>query len=167
MLTALALVVGGGVALAATIQCGGGDCFGTDRADTIFGTNRHDAIFAKKGGDVVTGKKGADNLNGQDGNDRVLGGPGKDWVKGGRHDDTVKGGKGHDRITGGSGDNIIRAADGMKDLIICGARSWNRIYFDRGLDRFENCVFEKSARKSSTDGSEDTTTAFGPGREAK
>jgi Ca2+-binding RTX toxin-like protein len=75
------MVIGSGVALAKTVRCDGGYCFGT---------NRHDAIFAKDGGDFVSGR-GRDNLNGQDGNDRVLGGWGDDWVKGGRHDDTVKG----------------------------------------------------------------------------
>jgi Ca2+-binding RTX toxin-like protein len=138
---AMAIVVGGGVAVAATILCDGGNCFGTNRPDSIFGTNKHDAIFAKNGGDFVSGRGGADNLNGEDGNDRVLGGWGDDWVKGGRHDDAVEGNLGNDRITGGSGDNIIRAQDGMRDLIICGDNSWNLIFFDRHLDRFSNCVF--------------------------
>ena len=164
---ALALVVGGGVALAATIQCGGGNCFGTNNPDTMYGTNRHDAIFAKAGGDYVSGKEGADNLNGQAGNDRVLGGPGDDWVKGGDHNDTVRGDKGHDTITGGSGDNVIRAGDGIRDLIICGNNSWNFIYYDPDLDRFKNCVFLESFEESITGGSSATITATGPGGEAK
>lgn len=148
---ALALVVGGGVALAAT----------------MYGTNRHDAIFAKAGGDYVTGRERNDDLNGQGGNDRVLGGPGDDWVKGGDHKDTVRGDKGHDTITGGSGDNVIRAADGMRDLIICGNNSWNVVYYDRDLDRFKNCVFVESFKQSSIGGSSATITATGPGGEVK
>jgi Ca2+-binding RTX toxin-like protein len=140
---ALATVVGGGVAVAATIRCDGGFCSGTNRPDSIFGTNGHDAVFARDGGDFVSGRGGADNLNGQDGDDEVLGGWGDDWVKGGRHDDVVAGGLGNDRITGGSGDNVILARDGMRDLIVCGDHSWNRIFYDPRLDRFSNCVFSK------------------------
>ncbi len=138
---ALAIVVGGGVAVAATIRCDGGRCSGTNRPDSIFGTNRHDAIFARDGGDFVSGRRGADNLNGDDGDDEVLGGLADDWVKGGRHDDSVEGDLGNDRITGGSGDNVIRAGDGMRDHIVCGDDSWNLIFYDPHLDRFSNCVF--------------------------
>lgn len=56
----------------------------------------------------------------------------------------------------------------MRDLIVCGDRSWNLIYFDRGLDRFENCVFERSASKSTIDDEPGNAIgAFGPGREAR
>jgi hypothetical protein len=172
LLTVMALVtvVGGGVALAKTIHCRGGDCFGTNRSDSIFGTERHDAIFAKRGGDFVTGRGRNDNLNGDDGNDRVLGGWGDDWVKGGRHDDVVKGNLGNDRITGGSGDNVIRAGDGMRDLIICGPGSWNLIFFDPRLDRFRNCVFKHGQKSHSLQSSSSVTSpvrAFGPSRSSE
>ncbi len=140
-MVAVAIVVGSGVALAATIRCDGGRCSGTNRPDSIFGTDKSDAIFAKDGGDFVSGRGRADNLNGEDGDDELLGGWGDDWVKGGRHDDSVKGGLGNDRITGGSGDNVIRAGDGMRDLIVCGDNSWNLIFYDPRLDRFSNCRF--------------------------
>ena len=68
---AVAIVVGSGVALAATIRCDGGHCSGTNRADSIFGTDKRDAIFAKKGADFVNGRGRADNLNGEDGDDEV------------------------------------------------------------------------------------------------
>jgi Ca2+-binding RTX toxin-like protein len=140
---ALTVVVGGGVAVAATIRCDGGFCSGTNRPDDIFGTNRHDAIFARDGGDFVSGARGADKLNGERGNDEVLGGWGDDWVKGGRGHDVAGGGPGNDWITGGSGDNVLRARDGMKDLIVCGDDSWNLIFYDPRLDHFRNCVFVK------------------------
>jgi len=159
----VATVVGGGVALAKNIQCHGGDCFGTNRADSIFGTNRHDAIFAKQGADFVTGRESADNLNGQDGNDSVFGGLGDDWVKGGRHNDTVKGDLGNDRITGGPGHNTIRAGDGMRDLIVCGHNSRNFIYYDPHLDRFRNCHFlRRSMQTSSQEGSTTSVIGLGP-----
>jgi hypothetical protein len=162
---ALAVVVGSGVALAKTIHCNGGSCFGTNKPDSIFGTNRHDAIFAKRGGDFVSGRGGADNLNGEDGNDRILGGLGDDWIKGGRHADTVKGDLGNDRLTGGSGHNVIRAGDGMRDLIICGANSTNHIFFDRRLDHFRNCVFKHISRAS--DPRSTSVTAEGASRDTE
>lgn len=161
----VSLVVGGGVALAATIDCDGGRCFGTKRSDSIFGTDRHDAIFAKRGADFVTGRRDADNLNGQDGDDEVFGGLGDDWVKGGRHGDVVKGDLGNDRITGGSGRNTIRAGDGMRDLIVCGDNSRNRIFYDPRLDRFRNCHFlhrtmQTSSGEAPSASSSDVSSAF-------
>ena len=142
---ALALVVGGGVALAATIQCRAGEtCTGTNRNDSMYGTRGHDAIFALKGNDYVVGKGAADNLNGQDGADKVLGGPGDDWVKGGYQNDLVRGDKGNDTITGGPGHDIVEAADGMRDLIYCGPGTRDRVYYDRNLDRFRGCEFRNA-----------------------
>jgi Ca2+-binding RTX toxin-like protein len=163
---AMAIVVGSGVALAATIRCDGGNCFGTNRPDSIFGTNKHDTIFAKDGGDFVSGRERADNLNGADGNDEVLGGWGDDWVKGGRHDDIVEGNLGNDRITGGSGDNVIRAGDGMRDLVVCGDNSWNLIFYDPHLDRFSNCVFfEVSMQENRSGKSAVSVVGLGASRE--
>jgi hypothetical protein len=56
----------------------------------------------------------------------------------------VKVNNGHDTLTGGSGENVIRAGDSMRDLIVCGDNRRNLIYYDPGLDRFDNCVFENS-----------------------
>jgi len=58
----------------------------------------------------------------------------------------VKGNLGNDTLTGGSGHNVIRAGDGMRDLIICGDNSRNLIHFDPNLDRFRNCVFRDSRK---------------------
>jgi Ca2+-binding RTX toxin-like protein len=159
----IAVAAVGGVALAKTIRCHGGNCFGTNRADTIFGTNRHDAIFARGGGDFVTGRESNDNLNGQNGNDRVFGGRRNDWVKGGRGNDVVMGDLGNDRLTGGSGHNTIRAGDGMRDLIICGNHSRNFIYFDPRLDRFRNCHFIRRLQVGAKGGSPRTASIIGLG----
>jgi Ca2+-binding RTX toxin-like protein len=160
---ALAMVVGGGVAVAATVRCDGGHCSGTNRPDSIFGTNRHDAVFARDGGDFVSGRGRADNLNGEHGNDEVLGGWGDDWVKGGRGDDVAGGGLGNDRITGGSGHNVIRAGDGMRDLIVCGDDSRNLIFYDPRLDRFSNCVFIHKSVQANGSG-ESAVVGRGPSR---
>jgi Ca2+-binding RTX toxin-like protein len=162
----VAVAVVGGAALAKTIHCRGGNCFGTNRADTIFGTNRRDAIFARGGGDFVSGLRTNDNLNGQIGNDSAFGGRGNDWVKGDRGNDMVKGDLGNDRLTGGSGRNTIRAGDGMRDLIICANNSKNLIYFNPRLDRFRNCHFirrfDVGARKDSP--TTFSVTGLGPSR---
>jgi hypothetical protein len=42
---ALAVLVACGVALAATVDCNGGDCVGTRSNDTLFGTPRVDEEF--------------------------------------------------------------------------------------------------------------------------
>jgi Ca2+-binding RTX toxin-like protein len=159
----IAVAAVGGAALAKTIRCHGGNCFGTNRADTIFGTNRHDAIFARGGSDFVSGLRSNDNLNGQNGNDSAFGGRRNDWVKGGRGNDVVKGDLGNDRLTGGSGHNTIRAGDGMRDLIICGNRSRNFIYFDRRLDRFRNCHFIRRLQAGTRGGSPTTASIIGLG----
>jgi RTX calcium-binding nonapeptide repeat (4 copies) len=159
----IAVAAVGGAALAKTIRCHGGNCFGTNRADTIFGTNRHDAIFARGGGDFVSGRQRNDNLNGQNGNDSAFGGRANDWVKGGRGNDMVKGDLGNDRLTGGSGHNTIRAGDGMRDLIICGNHSRNFIYFDPRLDRFRNCHFIRRLQVGAKGGSPRTASIIGLG----
>jgi hypothetical protein len=75
----------------------------------------------------------------------------------------VKGNLGNDGITGGSGHNVIRAGDGMRDLIICGDHSRNLIYYDPRLDRFSNCVFRhQSVQENSSRGS--TVLVVGLGR---
>ena len=109
-------------------------------------------------GDVIKGTARADTIHGRGGNDAIHGQGGNDLLYG---DD------GHDTLTGGSGDNVIRAGDGMRDRIVCGNNSWNFIYYDPGVDRFDNCVFTKGDKERSVCGPSATTVAFGPGREAK
>jgi Ca2+-binding RTX toxin-like protein len=103
----------------------------------------------------------SDNLNGQNGNDQVFGGWGDDWIKGGRHNDTVKGNLGHDKITGDSGRNTIRAGDGMRDLIICGNNSRNRIFYDPRLDRFRNCRFLRRTLQTNSQEESSASTQNG------
>lgn len=79
---AAALVLTGGVALAASISCptGAGNlCVGTNRADSLTGTLRKDDLQAGGGNDTVRARAG---------NDRLEGGRGDDTIKGGMGDDT-------------------------------------------------------------------------------
>jgi Ca2+-binding RTX toxin-like protein len=82
----LAVLLASEVALAATIDCRGGVCVGTNSKDTLYGSPKVDVEF---------GLGGKDKLFGRAGNDDLYGGPGSDWW--------FIGGKGHDVIFGGAG----------------------------------------------------------------
>src|SRR5215213_6344587 len=75
----LALLLAGGVALAATKQCQVGVlCNGTSSADTITGTTSKDTINGRGGNDTISARDGSDLINGGPNNDRMNGGPGND-----------------------------------------------------------------------------------------
>jgi Ca2+-binding RTX toxin-like protein len=71
-----------------------------------------DCPAATSHADVMEGTSGADTLDAKAGHDRVDG-------KGG--DDTLIGGPGRDLLIGGAGDDTIRARDGYRDAVYCGA----------------------------------------------
>ena len=79
-----AILLIAGVAYAKTIDCNGGDCTGTNRADTMNGSPQDDKMLALEGGDTLYGVGGMDALKGKGGGDRIFGGEGNDVVKGGR-----------------------------------------------------------------------------------
>jgi Ca2+-binding RTX toxin-like protein len=91
---ALAMVVLGGVAWAANIQCRGekgllNRCNGTKKADTMQGT---------KYVDQMKGMSGADTMYGLGKVDYLLGGPGPDKMYGGQGSDRMFAGAGVDRL---------------------------------------------------------------------
>jgi Ca2+-binding RTX toxin-like protein len=111
---AVVLVVGSGVALAATIQCVvGTTCLGTSMADTMSGNDLIDYMLGKGGADTMHGYGDVDTLQGDKGSDHIYGDSGADnslW--GGAYDpststytdtsnDYVHGGSGNDGIVGG------------------------------------------------------------------
>jgi len=76
---ALALLVAGGVALAATITCQVGVvCNGTSEADTITGIASNDTINGLEGNDFIKARGGSDKIDGGPNNDTLNGGPGND-----------------------------------------------------------------------------------------
>jgi Ca2+-binding RTX toxin-like protein len=105
------LVLAGGVALAATIQCDGGTCRGTNKGDTIHGTGGFDRIYGRDGQDEIYGKTGGDELYGGDLGDRIDGGYG--W-------DEIRGGGGRDWIDAHNGNDHVDVADGRLDSVSCG-----------------------------------------------
>jgi hypothetical protein len=86
-----ALLVAGGVALAAQVNCSSDPCFGTPEADHIDGTNEAEVIKALAGKDDIDGLDGADTLYGGRNSDGRNSG-----IAGGNGSDTSYGGPGND-----------------------------------------------------------------------
>lgn len=110
---------------------------GTPRADTLDGTSSGDLIFGLDGNDRIRGRAGNDCLIGDGGNDRLLGGKGSDRLTGGDGNDTLVGGKGVNRYDAGSGSDIVKAANGRRELVSCG-KGRDRARVDR-RDRVAGC----------------------------
>jgi hypothetical protein len=86
--------------------------WGGERSERIRGTSGADTIRAGAGDDRISALAGADRLYGGSGDDRLRGGSGNDLIVGG---------SGRDALLGGRGDDTMRARDGRRDLISCGA----------------------------------------------
>jgi serralysin len=133
----LAVLLASGVALAATIDCRGGVCVGTNSKDTLYGSPKVDVEFGLGGKDKLFGRAGNDDLYGGSGNDDPLvspaigildGGPGADVVSGGPGVDTLidgpwPGDSAVDTLKGGDGDDFLAAENrpAALDIIDCGA----------------------------------------------
>ena len=123
LLTAATLVLGGGIALAQDIACGGGPCEGTETSDSINGSFLPDVIFAKGGfdfaggfggDDEVHGGASGDQLTGGEGDDRVFGEGGRDKMSGNLGNDQLFGGAEADFMTGDDGDDVLRGGAGSE-----------------------------------------------------
>jgi len=90
---ALAMLLGSGVALAATITgtADNENLRGTAFADAISAGAGNDVVWGLGGGDRVTGGDGTDRVYGQRGNDRIfVEGAGRDFVDCGPGVDTAR-----------------------------------------------------------------------------
>jgi uncharacterized delta-60 repeat protein/uncharacterized repeat protein (TIGR01451 family) len=94
---------------------------GTAGADVLRGTPFADSLYGLAGGDRLLGLAGDDRLFGGLGNDRLFGGAGND---------AVHGGAGIDLLDGGAGNDTLRARDGRRDTLRCGAGR-DTVYVDR------------------------------------
>ncbi len=110
---------------------------GTARADTLDGTATGDLIFGLGGDDLIRGLAGSDCLVGDGDDDRLLGGKGSDRLTGGAGADMLVGGSGVNRYDAGSGNDIVKAANGRRELVSCG-RGRDRAQVDRD-DRVRSC----------------------------
>ena len=118
---ALLLVLSTGTALAAVVDCSGGDCFGTRYDDTLNGSAGEDFIHGFGGADTIKGFGSNDVLYAYSGvfdfsggnDDRLDGGEGNDRVYGDSGNDTLYGGPGDDELLGtGGGDDVLVGGDG-------------------------------------------------------
>src|SRR5215217_1580796 len=103
----LAVLLAGGVALAATINCpnrAGNLCVGTNVRDVMYGTDKADEMRGRGGPDRIEGGAGYDELRGGNGQDYFL--------KGEDGNDTLWGGLGNDDLRGGNGDDKFYAGPG-------------------------------------------------------
>jgi Ca2+-binding RTX toxin-like protein len=102
---AVAMLVAGGVAWAATIRCPDAhhsSCKGTKKADTMLGNSARNTMYGKKGGDTMYGRGNFDALRGGPGSDRLYGGP--------QADGTIAGNEGSDKLYGGDGNDKLLPA---------------------------------------------------------
>jgi Ca2+-binding RTX toxin-like protein len=90
-------------------------------AATLVGTNGSNALIGTGGPDIIYGLNGYDVLEGKAGPDELYAGKGTDEVYGARGADYLVGGTGFDQLYGQQGNDIIEAADGMRDDVVCGA----------------------------------------------
>src|SRR5918994_434469 len=149
----LAVLLAGGVARAATIQCPNGPvtelsryCYGTNEADTMYGYGSVDRLVGGRGSDKLYGGSETDSLRGGE----CAGGAGcaysdssDDYVNGGRGGDEIFGGYargGVDRIYGERGNDDISASQRLgirqggegfvvtKEVIDCGPGSRDEVW---------------------------------------
>ena len=133
------VVVGAGVALAASITCSGGNCLGTNGSDVITGTGQTDYITAASGSDLVNAKGGADEVYGDRGNDTLNGQGGNDYVEAGRGENVARGNGGNFdvvNVVDGDGNDFASGGDGTDDLCIVDSSSETQFAFDQGSDAF-------------------------------
>jgi Ca2+-binding RTX toxin-like protein len=130
-----ALLLAAGVASALEKKCTGGECMGTNMADTLYGTPLNDTIFGLGGNDRIYGGGAMDALKGGPGADRAFGSEGNDRVKGGPGEDTLYGGPGDDLMRGGL---HAKTNDGVSDIIDCGDGR-DEVYYTPDVDVVKNC----------------------------
>jgi Ca2+-binding RTX toxin-like protein len=94
---------------------------GAAYAATLVGTNGSNALIGSRGSDIIYGLNGYDVLEGKAGADELYAGKGTDEAYGARGADYLVGGTGFDQLYGQQGNDIIEAADGMRDDVVCGA----------------------------------------------
>jgi Ca2+-binding RTX toxin-like protein len=125
---ALAVLLAGGIALAAEITCPNRSddrCMGTTEDDTMTGTDERDKMRGFAGNDTLYGKgfrdflvghAGNDTLRGQEGDDALVGArqtldylaTDSDRLFGGQDQDILIGGSGNDRVFGGPGNDTVQ-----------------------------------------------------------
>jgi Ca2+-binding RTX toxin-like protein len=112
-IAATAVVVCSGLAVAKTVNGGGGN-------DQLLGTGAKDTISGGGGDDDISGKGAGDRLIGDSGNDDVRGNGGPDRVYGGTGSDDLYGNKGNDfhNAFDEQPNDTVRCGSGNRDVAI-------------------------------------------------
>jgi Ca2+-binding RTX toxin-like protein len=112
------LLLAGGAVLAKDIECTGGPCVGTKRADTFTGSGVADQITGRAGNDVIFSGEGDDEVRGGRGADELVDNdPFRDV-------DTILGGKGNDIIdvregtAGGDNPDVVDCGPGTDTVFV-------------------------------------------------
>lgn len=157
----VALLSAGGIALAATVECGDGFCAGTEGDDRITGTDGADAVKGKSGDDTIDGRgdggRFADTLRGGDDDDTIYadGGPNPREGKGNR--DNLIGRRGNDVLHGGQDKGEYDPDEGPVDYI----NNDDLLSGERGDDT----VYGRGGRDYATGGPGSDEVYGGPGRD--
>jgi hypothetical protein len=122
---------------------------GTRIGEKLVGTRAGDRIHGMRGRDAIRGRASGDCLNGGRGFDRVDGDQGSDILVGGSGSDKLRAGAGADTIRGGRRGDVLLAADGREDLVLC-AGGRDRARVDR-FDVVRGCE-QVRGHESATDG---------------
>ena len=152
------LLVAGGAALAASINCpnaSGGYCYGTSVGDGMYGTANVDRMYGQGGADLMYGYGSGDYMYGGDESglgDKMLGGNGNDTIGGGPGRDIVQGDYGNDTLNTGTGSDRVNAQDGQRDFITCIDGANDIVYHDPGLDVLQGCAGSGLVEQPPPDG---------------
>jgi Ca2+-binding RTX toxin-like protein len=132
---AVAMLVVGGVAWAATLKCPNYYpdhvvCHGTNKADTMHGTQRFNAMHGRGGADTMylyDNSRRGESARGGAGSDKLYGGKGRDTLWGGGYSrDGVVNDQADDYLYGGRGDDYLFGGIALGGV--------DRIYGERGND---------------------------------
>jgi hypothetical protein len=106
-------------------------------SNVVAATGKADTLVGSPFGDRIAGRRGDDRLFGLGGRDCVSGGAGDDMLAGDGGRDVLNGGGGRNSYSGGPGGDRIRAANGVREVVDCGAGG-DRATVDR-RDRVRGC----------------------------
>ena len=135
----------------------------SDPTDTVAATPPHmkgRRIVGTAKGEYLAGGGHDDVILGNGGNDTLLGGAGDDRINGGAGNDIINGGSGADRLLGGAGSDTIKAADGERDVVDCGAGQ-DRAVVD-SFDKTTNCEVVETPSASGGSGTPSPPVIPGP-----
>jgi Ca2+-binding RTX toxin-like protein len=114
--------------------------------DSLNGGDGNDSLYGAGGKDTLKGGAGEDKLVGGDGDDKLLGEAGRDSLDGGNGKDKLTGGSGVNSYKGGAGNDVVKARNGRRETIDCGAGKKDKATVDK-RDVVRRCEKVRRAKK--------------------